>query len=309
MLWKDFLKRTTSDLAAYLANDIQYSGLPKYRIRQVAWREIEIFLENYKRWSPEKLILNENKKINEKDRKILNKFVGKRKKAIPLAYITGKQEFYGSSFKVDKNTLIPRPETEELVERALNFISGRFKSERRPLVLVDVGTGSGCIIVSAIKHLPSDITDYRAYGIDISAATLKLAKMNAYALLGKQNKIKFIKGSLLNFLKNNKMPQSTFLVILANLPYLSEKEHGHLSREVKNNEPRKALIAGSKGQELILKLLNQIIEYDFRGKIFIELSPAVYPAIKKYCATNAKLLDFRKFADINGNIRFATLNF
>ncbi len=78
---------------------------------------------------------------------------------------------------------------------------------------------------------------------------------------------------------------------------------------MKKYEPRNALVGGKVGHETIYQLLDQVVGIGCSGSLFLELSPAVYPAIKKYCATNAKLLDLRKFTDINGNIRFVTLNF
>lgn len=320
MTWKKFLNEVVNKLTGYLEKDIQYKNLPKNTVSRIAWREIEIFIQNCKKWTPKDIILNENRAVNEKEQAMLNKFIIKRKKGIPLAYILGKQEFYGLSFGVNKNTLIPRPETEGLVEHVLNFLSCRdvsryVSTENAKIILIDVGTGSGCIIISVIKHLPASITNYQAYGIEISKKALQLAKMNALNLLGEQGKIKFIRGSLLNFLKSHKMSQNAFLMILANLPYLSSKEYKKISREVKNNEPKQALVGGPGGHEKTCELIGQISDLNYHGIMFLELSPTTFPAVKKYCVSlrlrsgQAKPLKLRKFTDINGNIRVLKINF
>lgn len=316
MIWKDFLRKTRSELAEYLKKDIQYKNLSKNTVFHIAWREIELFVEKFKNWSPEKLVLKENTKISRLDQEKLISFLEKRRKGIPLAYITGQQEFYGLNFKVSKNTLIPRPETEELVERALKFLSRHFKSSSGPIVLIDVGTGSGCIIVSVVKHIPASVSNWQAYGVDISEKALEVAESNACKLLGYKNKIKFIKGSLLNFIlsRDAKFCVSTKYIILANLPYLSRKEYDNLGREVKNNEPKQALAGGPRGHEKICELITQISRLKQHGVAFLELSTTTFPAIKQYCAPDGtqgqtRLLNVRKFTDINGNIRIMRINF
>jgi release factor glutamine methyltransferase len=315
MNWEKYISDAVIELSDYLGSDVQYSNLSKNSIRQIAGREIEMFIQEFKKWTPKDIILNENTNINKKEQEIINKFITKRKQGIPLAYILGRQEFYGLSFKVDKNTLIPRPETEELVERVVNFVSKRFSSNRRPLILIDIGTGSGCIITSVIKNIPTSVTGYKAYAVDSSEKALKLAKNNAQGILGNNKKVTFLKGSLLGFLKHKTIPPKAFLAITANLPYLSEKEYNNLSREVRNNEPGQALMGGQNGHELICKLLEQVSKLNQDGKIFLELSPTVFPAIKQYCASlrrgsgRAKPLELRKFTDINGNIRIIEVKF
>lgn len=309
MIWKDFFNTATDKLAGYLESDIQYSNISKNRIRQIARREIEIFVQHIKKWTPTNIILNENKIIPGKDQEKANRFIKKRQKSIPLAYILGYQEFRGLNFKVNKNTLIPRPETEELVEYALNFISKPTNTKDGPLILIDVGTGSGCVITSIVGHLPKRLKDYRAFAVDASEKALRLAGFNAKHNLGKKNKIKFLKGSLLDFIRKEKIPEKAELLITANLPYLSEKEYASLSGEVKNNEPKEALVGGPNGHELICKLLDQAVKLSFNCTIFLEISPAVYLAIEIYCATLAKPLKIRKFNDMSGITRILCVNF
>jgi len=308
MIWEEYLKKLITELSKYLKNDIQYSDLSNDRICQIAQREIELFIEDFKKWPTKKLILKEQEKISKKDQDMLKYFITKRKRAVPLAYIIGRQEFYGLSFKLDKNTLIPRPETEELVKFVLNFLSKLQIFRNHPLVLIDVGTGSGCVVVSVIKNIPKGLSVHKVFATDTNKKAIKLAKINANANLGKDNKIIFIKSSLLSFLGNKKLPRNAILIVMANLPYLSEKEYTNLSREVKHYEPKYALMGGAKGHENICKMLDQLLNLNNQSEVFLEISPTVYPAIKKYCASNKKISHIKVKRDLNRKLRYVHIS-
>lgn len=309
MTWKEYLNKTVLQLTECLKNDIQYSKLSKSRIRQIAWREIEIFIEDSNKWTAGKLVLNENKRIKSADQKKLAGFLNKRKKGIPLAYILGKKQFYGMDFKVNKHTLIPRPETEELVENVLNYVETSFKpvSTRTSTyevnkILIDVGTGSGCILTAILKNLPQNIKFKYVYAIDTSKEALAIAKKNIKKHLGNKYKINFIQGSLLNFIgRNTACPTPTKYIIAANLPYLSEKEYQQLSPEVKKHEPKSALIGGKKGHELICKLIDQTAAKTKIFDIFLEISPTIYPEIKKHLV--GQNVSVKTNRDLSGKIR------
>lgn len=303
MIWKDSLKNSVSELTEHLKKDVQCAHLSKNNIRQIAGREIEIFIQKAKKWTPEELILKENTDISKIDQAKINQLIKKRSRNIPLAHIIGQHEFYGLSFKLDKNTLIPRPETEELVEQVLNFISKQFSRRNRPFILVDIGTGSGCILVSIMKHLNTPLTKYKAFGIDQSRKALEVAKLNVKALLGDSAKIKLIRTNKLNFLNKIAASDSTTLLIVANLPYLSEKEYVNLSREVKK-EPYAALVGGRQGHEIIVEYLNQLSKLAYKKEIFLEISPTIAPKLKKYCASNKKISRYKFSRDLNKKIRF-----
>jgi len=303
MTWKDILKNSASGLALYLAKEIQYKNMSKKSIRQIAQREIEQFIQNYKRWTQKDIILSENSAISRTDQNQINKFLKKRKQGIPLAYVIGQQEFYGLTFKLNKNTLIPRPETEELVENVLNLIFRRLLKRKRPFLLIDVGTGSGCILVSLVKHSLAHFANFTAHGIDKSQEALKIAEFNAKKLLGTNIKISFIQSSQFDFLNKMKIDKNKPLLIIANLPYLSEKEYASLSREVKK-EPREALIGGKNGHEIIIKFLEKLSKTKFNAEVFLEISPTIFPLLQKYCATNKKISHFKFSRDSNKKIRF-----
>jgi release factor glutamine methyltransferase len=173
-----------------------------------------------------------------------NDFVRRRASGEPLQYITGKQAFYELEFEVNKDVLIPRPETELLVETGLSLLR---KTDGLPLIC-DVGTGSGCIAVSLLHEIPSA----RAIGIDISPAALRVASRNA-ARHGVGDRIHFVAGDAFAALR----PTNSFSMIVSNPPYIAETELQHLQREVRDHEPRRALGGGADGLQIIRRLLEQ----------------------------------------------------
>ena len=310
MIWKEYLLRITNKLKEYLKGDIQYSNMPRSEIRRIAWREIELFIEDFKKWSPEKLILNENKKINLADQNKLVVFLNKRQKGIPLAHILKKQQFYGLEFEVNKHTLIPRPETEELVEYVLHFVGTGFKpapTRDMNIILIDIGTGSGCILTAILKNLPGKVNFSEIYAVDKSRKALKTAEKNIKKHLGKTYKVNFIQGSLLQYVPRRggfeTRPYIKRYVIVANLPYLSEKEYQNLSPEVKNQEPKSALVGGEEGHELICKLIDQARAKMKCFEIFLEISPAILPKIKEHLAELDVPLKQKIKHDLNGKAR------
>jgi release factor glutamine methyltransferase len=185
--------------------------------------------------------------------------IKKRLKGLPLTYITGEKEFYGLKFKVNKNVLIPRPETELMVEEALKLAT----SGSQPITLVDVGTGSGCIIIVLAKLTDnkSRIRNQKLIGIDISARALTVAKQNA-KLHGVAKNIKFIKGNLLSPIIRNSLfiiPDSS-LIILANLPYgwKAWKNNSSMDTIGLKFEPHIALYTSKNGLGLYEKLFKQV---------------------------------------------------
>jgi release factor glutamine methyltransferase len=165
--------------------------------------------------------------------------IARRLQREPLAYITGRREFHGIDFAVDSSVLIPRPETEMLVEFALDEIQRRGSGTS----VADVGTGSGAIAVAIALHAP----DARGLATDASAASLAVARRNAAAArVGER--IEFREADLLSGL-----PQLD--IILANLPDISEHDWQALPPEIRDHEPRAALVGGPKGAEVIERLL------------------------------------------------------
>lgn len=179
--------------------------------------------------------------------------VVKRRRGVPFAYLTGHQGFYGLDFFVTKDVLIPRPETEQLVDWVLANID-----RKKPSTIIDVGTGSGCIAVTLAKYLPAA----QIIASDVSDKVLAIAKKNAqvHKVLPR---IKFRRGSLLSVLKPNERPD----LLVANLPYLTKPQLKNVP-----HEPKLALHGGKQGLELIEKLIQQIAERGIPQAI-LEIDP------------------------------------
>lgn len=173
--------------------------------------------------------------LTNKQRRRYKKLVNKRKNHCPIAYLTGYKEFYGLKFKVNKYVLIPRPESEEIIDKALKIINKRFIKHDTSYVICDIGTGSGCLMISLAKKLQelNIINNFELIATDISRKALRVAQENAkYHQINKH--IAFLKGDLLKPLQNKKVD-----LIIVNLPYLTKHD---LKKEPSlKKEPPKAL--------------------------------------------------------------------
>ena len=187
------------------------------------------------------LYLEFETKLNEQELSELREVVKRRAQGEPLQHLLGTVEFCGETFSIDKRALVPRPETEELVELLVSEV-GRRKSDVR---IVDVGTGSGVIALSLAKQFP----DAEIYAVDISEDALALARENA-ARLGLNERVTFQKGNLLE------SSTERFDLIVANLPYVSMQDRQSLASEVLN-DPEVALFAGPRGDELVRRLIEE----------------------------------------------------
>ena len=170
--------------------------------------------------------------------------VGQRTRRVPLAYLRGTQEFYGREFVVTPAVLVPRPETELLVEKAGERVA-QIVQERGAAVLADVGTGSGCIPISVV----AEHGGARAVAIDISPDALAVARRNA-AQNGVAERVRFVRSDLLAG-----MGQERFDVIVSNPPYIAAGDLDGLQAEVRDWEPRLALDGGSDGFLLYRRLI------------------------------------------------------
>ncbi|HSO76193.1 MAG TPA: peptide chain release factor N(5)-glutamine methyltransferase [Blastocatellia bacterium] len=180
------------------------------------------------------------------------RLVARRAAGEPLQYITGQQEFYGLDFAVTPDVLIPRPETEFLVERVIKLASGPLK-EPTPLI-VDIGTGSGCIAITLAVHLPQA----RLIATDISRAALEVARANAERH-GVGSRIQFVEGDTLEPLARLGF-DSTVDVLASNPPYIEEAS-SDLQREVRDWEPHNALFGGADGLDFYRRLLPEAHRY------------------------------------------------
>ncbi len=198
----------------------------------------EILLSKTLNQSRERILTNLDQKINQKDITVFKEYIFRRSKNEPIAYITKEKEFWSKKFQVNKHTLIPRPETELLVEELLNIFKGK------KITVLDIGTGSGCIIITLLLNLKKSF----GIGIDISKNAIFMAKKNAdrYNL---SERIKFLNSSFENIFSKK------FDLIVSNPPYIDSRDIKNLSEDIKKYEPRKALDGGNDGLDLIKKII------------------------------------------------------
>jgi release factor glutamine methyltransferase len=193
-----------------------------------------------------------------------------RARGVPAQYITGHQEFWGVDLIVTPAVLIPRPETEHVIETVLDCV-GRAPSPASPLRILDVGTGSGCIALSLAKELPQA----EIHATDISAAALEVARANA-ARHKLESRIQFREADLLAGFENN-----SFDFIVSNPPYVGESEQDQVQLEVRKFEPRNAVFAGPTGVEAIARLIPQAYSaLKPGGWLIMEISGTIAEEVK-----------------------------
>lgn len=202
------------------------------------------------------ILVNGKNKASSKEIKDYSKYILRRKKNEPLAYITKKKEFWSLDFNVNQNVLIPRPETEIIVEQVIK----RFKG-KKSINILDIGTGSGCIVLSILKELENSY----GIGLDISFKALKTAKKNSKAL-NLMHRVKFIHCDIDNFRFGN------YDVIVSNPPYICSYRINNLIEDIKKFEPRAALDGGKSGLETVNKVIIKAKKLlKIGGSLFIEI--------------------------------------
>ncbi len=220
-------------------------------------RELDLLLEFVLGKSAEEIVLSNNLLLKKEEIVTLERMLSELLAGKPLDYIMGERYFYGERFKVDESTLIPRPETEILIELA----GEKILRQLRDLLVVDIGTGSGNIVISLAKMLKKQgiscsENNIKFLATDISPVALAMARKNA-SLLG-VSEVDFLKGDLLKPLEAILAKTSANIFLLANLPYLSEVVYHNTAPKVKKYEPRSALLSGRDGLDHYRRLLKQL---------------------------------------------------
>ncbi|MEX0785981.1 MAG: peptide chain release factor N(5)-glutamine methyltransferase [Dehalococcoidia bacterium] len=205
--------------------------------------EAEVLLRHATGLTREQLFARLQEPLARTSRAAFSKLLLRRLAHEPAAYITGHREFFGLDLACSPAALIPRQETELLVEVAVAWVMGHGSRVKAPRV-VDVGTGNGAIAVALAVHLPQA----RVVAVDTSRGALQLARRNALAH-GVARRIEFVQGSLLTALRGE------FDLVVANLPYVPSRAYATLAPEVRDHEPEQALNAGRRGTSLIEALL------------------------------------------------------
>jgi release factor glutamine methyltransferase len=216
------------------------------------------------------LYAHPERKLSCEEQNRYDEALSQRERGIPSQYITGHQEFWGLDFIVTPAVLIPRPETEHVIETVLPL--ARAVPEPR---IVDVGTGSGCIAVALAKELP----EAEIWATDISAGALEIASVNA-ARNGFEDRIQFRQADLLSGLT-----QCSIDFVVSNPPYVGESEENTVQLEVRKFEPTNAVFAGPTGLELIARLIPQaqaILKSG--GWLVMEISGAIVEGVLELLA-------------------------
>ena len=270
------------------ALELLNSGSHKLKKQKIKTHRLdsEILLSKVLNKSREQILIRLNQNMKNTEVFAFDNLIKRRLEKEPIAYIINEKEFWSKKFLVNKNTLIPRPETELLVEHLIK----NYKNKN--ISLLDVGTGSGCIIISLL----SELSNSNGVGIDISSSALKIAKKNAL-LHEVENKIKFYNKSIINVFN------CKFDLIVSNPPYIDTKNIKNLDDDIKKYEPLIALNGGNDGLDVIKKVIykaKEILKID--GKLAIEIGNMQSEKVSK----ELKLNNFRiehNIKDYKNNIR------
>lgn len=224
--------------------------------------------------------------VSDEDAQNFLSLIARRAAGEPTQHLTGKQEFWGLEFEVTPDVLIPRPETEHVIEVALDRLGLTEVRHGRPqntkgegLLIADIGTGSGCIAVALAKELPGAYV----YATDTSAAALEVARRNAFRH-GVADRVQFVRCALLEPICGSKPSSNSRLIfdlIASNPPYIGRREADSLPREVREHEPEAALYGGEEGYELYPDLISQAARHLKPGGLLVlELGHNSLPAVK-----------------------------
>ena len=229
--------------------------LTKYKIIN-PHLDAELILSKVLNKRREEIILNNNNKLKNKDIIKFNNYILRRQQNEPIAYILGYKYFWKYKFLTNKSVLIPRPDTELIIEETLNYLP--LDNSKK---ILDVGTGSGCIVISLLKERPK----CKATAMDISLNAINLAKTNA-KLHQLENKINFINIDI------DKYKSYNYDLIISNPPYINGIELNRLDDDIKSHEPKQALSGGSDGFRDIKKVIIKSKKLlKIKGKLILEI--------------------------------------
>jgi len=232
--------------------------------------DTELLLSKSLNKSREELLINLDQNINKRDLTNFNKYLIRRSNKEPIAYLLGEKEFWSKKFFVNKDTLIPRPETELLVEKLVTI----YKEKR--ITILDIGTGTGCIIASLLSELKNS----SGTAVDISREAILVAKKNA-CKFKVSDRIKFLHKPF------EELYGKKFDLIVSNPPYIKRMDIKNLSDDIKKFEPRMALDGGNDGLDLIKKVIYKSMEIlKINGTLALEIGDEQIKKVSKILIDN-----------------------
>ena len=262
------------------------SKILKYKNITSHQLDAEIILADLMGVKREFFILNNKLDISEPLLKKYNYAISRRSKYEPVAYITGKKEFWSEDFLLNKSTLIPRPETELLIYKVISVL------KNKKLNILDIGTGSGCILLSILKELNFS----RGIGIDISSKAIHMAKINS-------KNMKLVNRSSFKVIDLKNFNLGKYDLIVSNPPYIQSRDIKNLSKDIINYEPLSALNGGIDGLDLIKKVIyksNFLLKK--KGMLALEIGHNQYKKVS-YILKSQGYREMSKVYDYKDNVR------
>ena len=270
----------TLDLLNKGSKKLKYKGVKSSQI------DSEILLSNVLGKTRENILINLDKKVSGDEILKFNDFIERRSMKEPIAYILKEKEFWSKDFVVNKSTLIPRPETELMIEKLIKIYYGK------KILILDIGTGSGCILISLLSELKNS----NGIGVDISNKALEIAKINALKH-EVDHKLRFEKKCF------SKIFYKKFDLIVSNPPYIDQRKINKLDDDIKKFEPLIALNGGNDGLDVITKVIYKAKEILKRkGMLSLEIGNEQLIKVSKILRNNNfKIIENIK--DYNENTR------
>jgi len=246
-------------------NILKKNGIKTYKL------DCEILISQVFKKNRIDMILNSSKKLSDKQIILFNDLIEQRSKKKPVAYLVGKKEFWKYEFEVTKDVLIPRPDTEILIEQTLKITNHKSRLE-----ILDIGIGSGCILLTLLKERKS----YHGTGIDISKKTLDICRVNAKKL-NLFNRIRLFKSDVDNF------SFGKYDLIISNPPYIKKFDLKYLEKDIYDYEPKSALDGGLDGLLQIKKvIINSSKLIKKNGILILEIAFNQTDRVKKILKDN-----------------------
>lgn len=261
---------------------------------KIAYIETQILISHSLNLSKTKLISNALIELNENEINKIETLINRRFNFEPIAYITNKKEFYGIDFYVNNSVLIPRVETEEIIDLIKEYINKKIDKKNKKFSVCDIGAGCGNIAITLKKLFENaDIT-----AIEINEKAMQVIKKNCENILQNKNSINIINADALSFTHKNK-----FDIIVSNPPYVALKDKDNLQRDL-NFEPENALYSGYDGMDFYRNFFNIIYRYlKYNGAFFFEIGFNQGKELINICESfNIKNVEIKK--DLSGKDRF-----